>query len=116
MSNHSKYSLIEPFEFEGLNIRELTPPAPDFSSLAEIEVPPGRGHRQARSSKCAKIYICTSGVVSFNIDHSKVEMSPTDTLYIKTDQWFSYQNKGTEIAKLLLFHSPDFDLSAEEFK
>lgn len=116
MSIYSKYSLINPFDFEGLNIRELTPPDLDFSSVAEIEIPPGHGHRQARSSKCAKIYICTRGVVSFCTDKLRIDLLPMDTILISINKWFSYNNNESEMAKLLLIHSPAFDMNAEEFR
>ena len=54
---HLPIQNIDPFDFQGLQIRELTPAGLESVSVAEIEVARGAYHPWARSTKCDKIYI-----------------------------------------------------------
>ena len=43
-----------------------------------------------------------------------MELNPMDVLLIPRAEWFSYRNDGGEESKLLLVHTPPFDMASEE--
>ncbi len=106
---------VEPFDFGGLKIRELTPSELFEASIAEIEVAPGCSHKRARSNRSAKIYFCLQGAVSFRVEGQDVALENQDLLLIPKNEWFDYRNENTETARLLLDHIPPFEIEAEEF-
>ncbi len=106
---------INPFDFGGLKIRELTPSDLSEASIAEIEVAPGCSHPRARSIKSDKIYYCLQGAVSFRVEGQDVSLQNQDLLLIPKNEWFDYRNDNAETARLLLLHIPPFDIEAEEF-
>ncbi len=106
---------INPFDFGGLKIRELTPRELSEASIAEIEVAPGCSHPRARSKKSDKIYFCLQGTVSFRIEGQDVTLVNQDLLLIPKNEWFDYCNDNSETARLLLVHIPPFEIEAEEF-
>ena len=110
-----EYESVVPFDFEGLNIRELTPKELETASIAAIDVPPGAAHRTARSSRSDKLYVCLEGIISFIVQDREITLAPRDVLHVPTHEWFSYHNAGTELVRLLLIHVPSFDLASEEF-
>jgi len=114
--SHTPYHSAKTFDFKGLRIRELTPPDTTFASIAEILIPPGQGHRRARSTKSDKLYTCLSGEVIFELDDNEYSLVKGDVLTIPRTQWFAYKNMSTDSEALLfLIHVPPFDLNAEEF-
>ena len=110
------YKNIKPFDFRGLQIRELTQEKLSSASIAEIEVPVYGKHPTARSIKSDKLYLCIGGSVTFNCDNRKIKLTPKDVLVIPKGEWFSYQNKGISTARLILVHVPPFSLDYEEFR
>ena len=56
---HVRYNAVVSFDFQGLQIRELTPAQLQSASVAEIEVAPGAKHETARSMHSDKLYLCT---------------------------------------------------------
>jgi len=113
---YTKYSTIAPFDFKGLQIRELTPEGMAEASVAEIEVAAGVSHPKARSSKCDKLYVCLEGAVSFQVGEEAAALVPRDVLFIPKNTWFSYKNETAETARLLLVHMSRFEMEAEEFR
>ncbi len=109
------FESVEPFEFDGLCIRELTPAALQSASVAVIDVPPGTGHRRARSRKSDKLYVCVQGLISFAVQDREITLRPMDVLLVPQSEWFRYRNQGNEPSRLLLIHVPPFDLASEEF-
>ena len=83
---------VEPFDFGGLKIRELTPRDLSEASIAEIEVAPGCSHQRARSNKSGKIYFCLQGAVSFRVEGQDVALENQDLLLIPKNEWFDYRN------------------------
>ncbi len=83
--------------------------------MAVNVVPPGAGHPRARSSRSDKYYLITQGTVEFTLDGSKLSLAKGDFCFIERGKWFSYANPSEREAELVLMHSPDFVLSAEEF-
>lgn len=112
---HTKYTDIRPFDFNGLQIADLTPGALNVASVAEITVPAGVRHGRARSTKCDKIYVCIEGELSFEVEDVCTKLVPTDTLFIRKNECFDYHNSSDYLAKLLLIHIPPFDLECEQF-
>ena len=111
--NGVRHDDIEPFDFGGLKIREVT--RSERCSLAEIDVPPGVDHSRARSKVSEKIYVCLSGRVQFIVDERPIEIGPRESLEIPTGTWFEYRNTQSDPARMLLVHVPPFNLADEEF-
>lgn len=109
------YESVVPFDFQGLQIRELTPERLETASIAEVEVPPGARHQEAQSRKRDKVYVCVMGMVSFQIAGQKLILKHGDVLLVPKDEWFEYHKGASEIARLVLLHVPPFDLASEEF-
>ncbi|MEK7777396.1 MAG: cupin domain-containing protein [Chloroflexota bacterium] len=114
MANYVSRATIEPFEFYGLQIRELTPGTLTSASIAEIEVRPAVAHPLARSIKSDKLYTCLEGTVVFHVRGQELKLQYLDTLFIKRNEWFKYFNDSNKVARLLLVHIPPFDLGTEE--
>ena len=112
---HVAYKSVVPFDFKGLQIRELTPEDLPSASFAEIEVAPGIKHDRARSTKCDKMYLCLEGRPLFRVESGEVRLGPRDLLLIRKNEWFEYHNDDDKIVRLLLIHIPPFDLESEEF-
>ena len=110
------FESVAPFDFDGLCIRELTPAELQSASVAAIDVPPGAGHRRARSSQSDKLYVCVQGLISFAVQDREITLRPMDVLHVPKSEWFRYRNQGDEPSRLLLIHVPPFDLASEEFK
>ena len=55
------------FDFNGLEIVDLTPEQFEPASVAYIKVPPKAYHATARSHKSDKIYTCIEGAVRFEV-------------------------------------------------
>jgi mannose-6-phosphate isomerase-like protein (cupin superfamily) len=112
---HVKCEDVVPFDFAGLQIRELTPGGLQSASVAEIGVVPGAKHLTARSTRSDKLYLCMEGKVSFRVENEPLSLEPRDLLLIRKGEWFDYRNECGEIARLVLIHIPPFDLASEEF-
>ena len=113
---HIRYREAEPFDFQGLTIRELTPNGLDAASFAEIEVPPGASHQTARSIRSDKVYFCTQGTIQFRVAGRAIKLDTGDLLLIPKGDWFRYRNDTDQTASLFLTHIPPFDLEYEEFQ
>ena len=111
----SKKSLT-PIDFEGLKIFDYTAEKEISSSLAEIIVPPRGKHRKAFSKKSDKYYYIVSGHIQFTVDNEIYDLSTGDVCIIAKGQRFCYVNNNNEEAKLILVHTPSFDIEAEVFE
>jgi mannose-6-phosphate isomerase-like protein (cupin superfamily) len=107
---------VMPFDFEGLEIRDYTDDRECSSSVAEITVPAGVRHRRAWSKRSDKYYYGLQGKLSFTIGDSLVELACGDVCIIPKGSRFSYENSTDEVARILLFHTPGFNLSQEVFE
>ncbi|MFQ5875137.1 MAG: cupin domain-containing protein [Dehalococcoidia bacterium] len=114
MKNHVKYFCVTPFSFYDLTIRELSPTGYERLSVAEVRVPPGAAHPKARSIKSDKLYVCIEGTITFQLNGESLQLNPLDVLLIPRAEWFSYRNDVSEEGKLLLVHTPPFDMAREE--
>ena len=113
---HVAYQGAVPFDFKGLQIRELTPGDLSAASFAEIEVAPGIKHDRARTTRCDKVYLCLEGRPLFRVEERDVRLEARDLLLIRKNEWFEYLNDSDQIVRLFLVHVPPFDLESEEFR
>lgn len=103
-------------EFDGLVIRDYTAGRGGSSSMAEILVPAGAQHKRAWSKRSNKYYYVVDGRLSFIVENQFFDLSTGDVCIILQGERFSYENKSGEIAKLLLVHTPSFELAEEVFE
>jgi mannose-6-phosphate isomerase-like protein (cupin superfamily) len=103
-------------DFEGLAIADYTAGKELSSSIAEIAVPPGARHPRAYSKKSDKYYYVVSGHLEFDVDGRSFGLAPGDVCIILKGQRFSYRNTSEQPAKLVLVHTPAFDLESEAFE
>lgn len=108
-------SSIDPTDFEGLKIIDYTAGKDTTSSLAEITIPPGVKHRKAHSKKLDKYYYIVSGRIQFNVEGELYDLCQGDVCVILKGQKFSYKNGTSEVARLILVHTPRFSLENEVF-
>jgi mannose-6-phosphate isomerase-like protein (cupin superfamily) len=111
-----EHESVTPFNFDGLEIRDYTADWHSSSSIAEITVPAGVRHRRAWSRRSDKYYFGLQGRLQFMVDGRVVELAAGDLLVIRQGDRFSYENRSEEVAKVLLVHTPSFDLSQEVFE
>jgi len=114
--SHVSYRNITPFDFMGLQIRELTPDGLVSASVAEVEIAPGAKHETARSTRSDKLYICIEGDISFRIEKRDIKLEPRDLLLIRRGEWFEYHNASDTVARVILIHIPPFNPESEEFR
>ncbi len=107
---------IHPIDFEGLEIRDYTSDKKLSSSIAEITVPPSVNHKKAWSKRSDKYYYIVSGRLQFTVDEETYDINPGDVCVIRQGQRFSYRNDSEKESKLILLHTPSFDLNSEVFE
>ena len=106
---------VEPFDFEGLQIRDYTAGLSSSSSLATIHVAPGIRHHRARSRRSDKYYYLLSGRIRFGLEAEELDLAAGDFVLVPQGQTFWYENRTSAPAVLLLVHTPAFDADAELF-
>ncbi|HSF47974.1 MAG TPA: cupin domain-containing protein [Burkholderiales bacterium] len=108
-------SEMSPIDFHGLRIFDYTAGQSLGSSVAVIEVAPGASHAEAWSRRSDKYYLVSSGEVRFALDGEPHVLKGGDFCFVKQGRRFSYANETSELATLVLVHTPSFDLSQEVF-
>jgi mannose-6-phosphate isomerase-like protein (cupin superfamily) len=103
------------FDWEGLQIRDMTHGKATAASLAVLRVLPGRSHRRARSTRSEKQYYVVGGRVRFEIDGVESDLEAGDLCVVSAGTPFSYRNQERSAATLVLIHTPPFDPANEEF-
>lgn len=106
---------MAPLEFEGLRIFDYTAGQSLSSSIAAIEVPPGARHGEAWSRRSDKYYLVSSGEIDFVLDGESQVLKTGDFCFVRQGRRFSYANRSTKRAALVLVHTPSFDLRDEVF-
>ncbi len=114
--SYISYGKVTPFNFMGLQIRELTPDGLVSASVAEVEIAPGAKHETARSIRSDKLYVCVEGGISFRVEARDIKLEPRDVLLIRRGEWFSYHNENDTVSGVILIHIPPFDPASEEFR
>jgi mannose-6-phosphate isomerase-like protein (cupin superfamily) len=103
-------------DFDGLEIRDYTAGRDGGSSMAEIVVPAGARHRRAWSRRSVKYYYVIDGRLSFVVDDQAIDLVAGDVCIVPRGTRFSYENRTGTAAKLLLVHTPSFELAKEVFE
>jgi mannose-6-phosphate isomerase-like protein (cupin superfamily) len=106
---------VEKIDFKGLQIFDYTAGRAGGSSFAVIEVPPGANHRAAYSKRSEKYYYVVEGRVSFVLDGEESDLGPGDFCLVERGGTFSYVNRTSETASLILAHTPPFQFVDEVF-
>ena len=106
---------VAPFDFEGLEIRDLIPGLLPSASVAHVDVSPGAVHATAKSTKNDKFYICIAGNPTFEVNGQRIQLGPLDLLVIQRDEWFNYRNETDDAAVLFLIHVPPYDSDGDVF-
>jgi mannose-6-phosphate isomerase-like protein (cupin superfamily) len=108
-------STMSPLDFEGLKIFDYTAGQSLGSSVAAIEVAPGARHAEAWSRRSDKYYVVTSGEIELVLDGESHTLKSGDFCFVRQGRCFSYSNKSSDVATLVLVHTPRFDLRDEVF-
>ncbi len=106
---------IRPLDFHDLTVLDYTADLDTNFSLAIIVVPAGCSHPRSRSRRSHKYYYAKSGTTNFTVDGEEYVLNQGDFLVIERNKWFSYRNKSSSSAELVLVHDPRFVLEQEEF-
>ena len=106
---------LRPIDFSGLKILDFTGGKKTSSSVAEITVSPGARHPEAWSRLSDKYYYVVSGKLSFVLDGQEHELDSGDCSVVLQGQHFSYRNTTGKTAKILLVHTPSFNMESEVF-
>jgi mannose-6-phosphate isomerase-like protein (cupin superfamily) len=107
---------VNPFDFRGLEIKDFTSGLEVSSSFAEITVPPGAVHPLTYSTRSDKYYYVVTGILQFTVEDKSYWLAAGDVCIISKNKRFSYRNDSPETAKVILIHTPPFDLESEVFK
>jgi len=108
-----KRASINSVDFDGLRVFDYTVDQNARSSLAVVEVPPGGRHREAYSKRSEKYYYVVSGQIAFSLDGDEHDLTAGDLCLVDQGQHFSCVNRTQDVARLLLMHTPSFDLESE---
>jgi mannose-6-phosphate isomerase-like protein (cupin superfamily) len=111
-----KAETIQPFDFGGLTIFDLTAALNTRSSLARIQVPPHACHPRAWSVECDKYYYVISGQLQFMLEELEYTLREGDLCIVPQGHKFSYVNTTVAAVELLLIHTPTFNPDAEIFE
>jgi mannose-6-phosphate isomerase-like protein (cupin superfamily) len=106
---------MSPVDFDGLRIFDYTAGQSLGSSVAAIEVAPGARHAEAWSRRSDKYYLVSSGEVRFVLEGELHTMKAGDFCFVAKGRRFSYSNESSQLATLVLVHTPSFDLRDEVF-
>lgn len=106
---------LQPFDFDGLRIFDYTADQGLESSLAVIEIPQGAVHAESWSKRSDKYYYVCEGALRFVLNNEVHALGKGDFCFVGIGEHFSYSNEGAEVAKVVLVHSPSFQLEDEEY-
>ncbi len=104
---------LDPIEFDGLTIVDYTAGRELRSSMAVIDVPAGAAHAEAWSKRSDKYYLVIDGAIDFSLQGERHSLEAGDFVFVEQGQRFSYANNATAVARLVLVHTPNFDLDSE---
>ncbi|MBN2556682.1 MAG: cupin domain-containing protein [Anaerolineales bacterium] len=107
---------VKPIDFRGLIIHDYNAEVQTDSSLAVVDVPPQAGHPVAMSTRSEeKLYYVIEGSVCFDLEGVESTLNQGDGCVVKRKEEFSYRNESAEPARLILVHTPSFDMDCEAF-
>ncbi len=108
-------SAAQPRAFGDLQIFDYLPGQDRTASVALIQVKAGAVHGRSRSTRSDRYCYVLNGLVEFDVDRITYWLAQGDLLVIPRGEWYNYRNAGSDPATLLVFHTPPFELDAEEF-
>ena len=101
-------------DFDGLGIVDYTTALEgNASSMATIKVPPGTVHARSWSKRSDKYYLVVEGSVRFTLEDEEFDLDTGDFCLVKQGQVFSYRNVQADVARLVLVHTPPFEIANE---
>jgi mannose-6-phosphate isomerase-like protein (cupin superfamily) len=106
---------MQPINFGGLSIFDYTADAKLGSSLAVIEVPPGATHAESWSRRSDKYYLVIIGQLEFSLQGEQFSLGAGDFCFVQQGKRFAYANRSVSPARLVLVHTPSFELKSEVF-
>ncbi len=106
---------VEPSAFGNLQIWDYKPGSELSASVALVQARPGAAHGRVRSGRSDKYYYVLNGLVEFEVGRISFWLTQGDLLCIPKGEWFDYRNSGSDVATLLLFHTPPYRLADEQF-
>ena len=112
---HVPRSTMSPLDFDGLKIFDYTAGQSLGASVAAIEVAPGARHAEAWSRRSDKYYLVSAGEIELVLDGQPYRLTAGDFCFVRQGRRFSYENKSSKPATLVLVHTPSFDLHQEVF-
>jgi len=107
---------VQPFDFDGIAIRDYTADGRLSSSFAEILVPPGATHARAWSQRSDKYYYVVRGRLWFEVDGESHDLEAGDVCIVPQGARFAYANRSDRDGLIILVHTPSFDLEQEVFE
>jgi len=107
---------VEQFDFDGLKIADYTANLDENSSFATISVLPQISHKLSWSKRSDKYYYIIAGEIIFFVNDKEYALSKGDLCVIKKGEKFKYKNSSAEIVKMVLVHTPNFQLDQEIFE
>jgi mannose-6-phosphate isomerase-like protein (cupin superfamily) len=107
---------VELFDFDGLKIQDYTSKCDEKSSFAVISVLPQVSHKLSWSKRSDKYYYMIAGEIDFIVDDKAFVLSKGDLCVIKKGEKFKYKNNSNETVKMILIHTPSFQLDQEVFE
>jgi mannose-6-phosphate isomerase-like protein (cupin superfamily) len=109
--------VLEPIDFGGLKVFDYTAALagnPDLgASVAVIDVPSGAGHAESHSLRSDKYYLVIAGAVDFVLGGATSTLAAGDFCHVRKGEPFSYRNADRRAARLVVVHTPPFDLADE---
>jgi mannose-6-phosphate isomerase-like protein (cupin superfamily) len=106
----------EKIDFNGLEILDYTADIEGLAaSMAAIDIPAGASHAPSWSKRSDKYYLVVAGSIRFTLDGEEFDLDAGDFCLVKQGRKFSYRNVRSHLARLVLVHTPPFDLESEVF-
>jgi uncharacterized protein (DUF952 family)/mannose-6-phosphate isomerase-like protein (cupin superfamily) len=114
----TKYNVFktDPFCWNGLTIRDITPNVSSLPSFAHIEINPLSSHVITCSKKSEKYYYVLSGQLHFYLNGADFVLSKDEFCIVPSLSKFAYANRSNVTAEILLIHTPKFDIEQEVFE
>jgi RimJ/RimL family protein N-acetyltransferase len=100
-------------DVRGLGILDYGLVAGGGASAAVIEVPADHREPYGYSSRCDKLYVMLEGALRFNVDGIAYVARPGDAVVVPKGELFDYFDWRGQPARMLVFHIPACDESAE---
>jgi len=107
---------VKPLVFDGLQIFDYTDGLDGKSTLAGIVIPVDAKHKTSWSERSDKYYYMIQGKMRFTVDDKVQELGPGDVCIIAQGSRFRYENAGEAEARMIVMHTPGFQMESERFE